>query len=132
MFELPAVAWSDKVRFRGGLRLAEAVATLGLLAVIFGVVRSGRSTAAPVAVGAYIGAAYFFTASTSFANPAVTVARSLTDSFVGIHPGGVPAFVAAQLAGAGLAVVLIRALYPDVGEVADDVVLPRAATEEAR
>lgn len=132
MFELPAVEWSDKVRSGGGLWLAEAVATVGLLAVIFGVVRSGRSTAAPVAVGAYIGAAYFFTASTSFANPAVTVARSVTGSFAGIHPSGVPAFVAAQLAGAGLAVVLIRALYPDVADVADDVVLPRGATEDAR
>jgi glycerol uptake facilitator-like aquaporin len=132
MFELPAVEWSDKVRSGGGLWLAEAVATIGLLVVIFGVVRSGRSSAAPVAVGAYIGAAYFFTASTSFANPAVTVARTVTDSFAGIQPAGAPAFVMAQLAGAGLAIVLVRALYPDVDRSADEVVVPRTAVEEPR
>ncbi|MBW3581275.1 MAG: aquaporin family protein [Actinobacteria bacterium] len=130
MFELPAVEWSDKVRSSGGLWLAEVVATIGLLVVIFGVVRSGRSSAAPVAVGAYIGAAYFFTASTSFANPAVTMARTFTDSFAGIAPSGVPAFVAAQLVGAALAVVLIRTLYPDVDDVAGDVVVPQTAIEE--
>jgi arsenate reductase len=108
------------------------VATIGLLVVIFGVVRSGRSSAAPVAVGAYIGAAYFFTASTSFANPAVTMARTVTDSFAGIQPAGAPAFVMAQLAGAGLAIVLVRALYPDVDRSADEVVVPRTAVEEPR
>jgi arsenate reductase len=95
--------------------------------VIFGVVRSGRASAAPFAVGAYIGAAYFFTSSTSFANPAVTIGRAFTDTFAGIEPSSVPAFVAFQLAGGAVAVALIRTLYPDIGEVADDVVVPHAA-----
>jgi len=129
MFELDAVEWSTKDRSTGGLWLGEVVATIGLLVVIFGVVRSGRSSAAPFAVGAYIGAAYFFTSSTSFANPAVTVGRMFTDTFAGIAPSSVPAFVAFQLVGAGLAVALVRVLYPDIGRAAPDVVLPH---EEAR
>jgi arsenate reductase len=100
------------------------VATIGLLVVIFGVVRSGRSTAAPFAVGAYIGGAYFFTSSTSFANPAVSIGRAFTDTFAGIEPSSVPMFVVAQLAGAAIAVALVRTLYPDVRDVADEVVLP--------
>ena len=124
MFELDAVTWSEKTRSAGGLWLGEIVATVGLLLVIFGVVRSGRATAAPFAVGAYIGGAYFFTSSTSFANPAVTVGRAFTDTFAGIEPSSVPAFVLAQLAGGVFAAVLLRALYPDVAEVADDVVVP--------
>ena len=104
--------------------LGEVVATLGLLTVIFGVVRSGRSSAAPFAVGAYIGGAYFFTSSTSFANPAVTIGRAFTNTFAGIKPTSVPAFVACQLIGAAIAVALIRALYPDIKEVADEVVVP--------
>ncbi len=87
MFGLAAVNVSTKVRSGGGLWLGEVVATLGLLLVIFGVVRSGRSNAAPFAVGAYIAAAYFFTSSTSFANPAVTIARTLSNTFAGIAPG---------------------------------------------
>ena len=125
MFELRAVEWSDKVRSGGGLWLAEVVATVGLVVVIFGVVRSGRTAAAPFAVGAYIGAAYFFTASTSFANPAVTIGRMFTDSFAGIAPSSAAAFVAFQLVGGGIALVLVRALYPDVAEAAPDVVVPR-------
>ena len=124
MFELDAVAWSTRERSAGGLWLGEVVATVGLLVVIFGVVRSGRSTAAPFAVGAYIGGAYFFTSSTSFANPAVTVGRAFTDTFAGIEPASVPMFVVVQLVGAALAVLLVRTLYPDVGRVADDVVVP--------
>ncbi len=124
MFELDAVSWSTHARSTGGLWLGEVVATVGLLAVVFGVVRSGRATAAPFAVGAYIGGAYFFTSSTSFANPAVTIGRAFTDTFAGIEPSSVPAFVACQLAGTAIAVVLVRALYPDVAEVADDVVVP--------
>ena len=93
--------------------MGEVVATLGLLLVIFGVVRSGRSTAAPFAVGAYIGSAYFFTSSTSFANPAVTIARTLSDTFTGIKPSSAPMFVLMQLVGAGIAYGLIRLLYPD-------------------
>lgn len=124
MFELDAVEWSTKERSAGGLWLAEVVATLGLLIVIFGVVRSRRSGAAPFAVGAYIGGAYFFTSSTSFANPAVTVGRMFSDTFAGIEPASAPAFIACQLVGGALALVLVRALYPDIEEVADDVIVP--------
>jgi arsenate reductase len=123
MFSVPAVELSNHHRDGGGVWLAEVVATLGLLLVIFGVVRSGRSSAAPFAVGAYIGGAYFFTSSTSFANPAVTIARSLSDTFAGIDPTSVPGFVAMQLVGGTLAIVAIRFLYPDIAEVADDVVV---------
>jgi arsenate reductase len=126
MFDLPATEWSTKVRSGNGLFLAESVATLGLVLVIFGIARSGRPSVAPFAVGAYIGAAYWFTASTSFANPAVTVARSVTDTFAGIKPSSVPAFVVFQFVGAALAVVLVRYLYPGVGAVADEVVIPHA------
>lgn len=124
MFESDAVTWSTHARSGGGLWLGEVVATLGLLLVIFGVVRSGRASVAPFAVGAYIGGAYFFTSSTSFANPAVTIGRAFTNSFAGIEPSSVPAFVAFQVVGAAIAVALIRALYPDIADVADAVVVP--------
>ena len=124
MFELDAVTWSAHSRSGGGLWLGEVVATIGLLTVIFGIVRSGRSAAAPFAVGAYIGSAYFFTSSTSFANPAVTVGRAFTDTFAGIEPASVPAFAACQLLGGVIAAVLIRTFYPDIETVADDVVVP--------
>jgi arsenate reductase len=130
MFDLPAVAWSDEVRSGGHLWLAEGVATVGLLLTIFGVVRSGRGSAAPFAVGAYIGAAYFFTSSTSFANPAVTIGRAFTDTFAGIDPSSVAAFVAFQLLGMAIAVLLIRTLHPDVDDVAGDVVVPPSEREE--
>jgi len=123
MFSLPAVELSTHARTSGALWSSEVVATFGLLIVIFGVVRSGRSTAAPFAVGAYIGAAYFFTSSTSFANPAVTVARTLSNTFAGIAPGSVPPFVLAQLIGSALAVAAVWVLYPGVSSVADDVIL---------
>lgn len=118
MFSAATVEVSDKVRSGGGLWTAEVVATVGLLLVIFGVVRSGRAAAAPFAVGAYIGAAYFFTSSTSFANPAVTVARTLSDTFTGIAPSSALGFVASQLVGLVLALVVIAALYPDAAEAA--------------
>jgi glycerol uptake facilitator-like aquaporin len=124
MFSLPAVELSTHARSSGGLWVGEVVATFGLLLVIFGVVRSGRASAAPFAVGAYIGGAYFFTSSTSFANPAVTLARTLSNSFAGIEAGSVPAFVVAQLLGAALAVGLARLLYPTVAAVASAVVMP--------
>jgi glycerol uptake facilitator-like aquaporin len=124
MFELDAVSWSQHDRSTGGLWLGEVVATIGLLLVIFGVVRSGRSSAAPFAVGAYIGAAYFFTSSTSFANPAVTIGRAFTDTFAGIAPASVAPFIAFQALGMAVAVVLIRTLYPDVADTAGDVVVP--------
>jgi arsenate reductase len=130
MFAEPALQLSTRDRTGGDLWFAEVVATVGLLLVIFGVVRSGRSTAAPFAVGAYIGGAYFFTSSTSFANPAVTIARTLSDTFAGIRPSSAPMFVVMQLAGLVVAVLLVRALYPDVADVAADVVVPVAADEE--
>jgi arsenate reductase len=124
MFSTDALQLSEKVRTGGGLWLAEVVATVGLLLVIFGVVRSGRSSAAPFAVGAYIGSAYFFTSSTSFANPAVTAGRVLSDTFAGIAPASAPAFIACQLVGLALGVALIVSLYPDVSDIAPDVVVP--------
>jgi arsenate reductase len=124
MFELDAVSWSQHSRSTGGLWLGEVVATIGLLMVIFGVVRSGRSSAAPFAVGAYIGGAYFFTSSTSFANPAVSIGRAFTDTFAGIKPTSVPAFIGFQLVGMAVAIVLIRTLYPDVSATAEDVIVP--------
>jgi arsenate reductase len=124
MFDLPPVEWSTTVRAAGYLWFAEGVATLGLLMVIFGVVRSGRSAAAAVAVGGYIAGAYYFTSSTSFANPAVTVGRAFSDTFAGIEPAAVPMFVVAQLAGAAVATGLILVIYPHVGEVADRVIVP--------
>jgi arsenate reductase len=124
MFDLPVFTWSHHARGTSGLWTSEVVATLGLLIVIFGVVRSGRASVAPFAVGAYIAAAYFFTSSTSFANPAVTIGRAFTDTFAGIKPSSVAAFVACQVVGSALAAALIRTLYPDVGKAATDVVVP--------
>lgn len=112
MFDLDAVTLSTKERTGGDLWLAEVVATLGLLVVIFGSVRSGRTDTIAYAVGGYITAAYWFTSSTSFANPAVTVSRMFSDTFAGISPGSVAPFLAFQLLGAGLAVLLVRLLYP--------------------
>lgn len=110
MFELPLLQLSLTQRSGAGQWLAEAVATFGLLLTIFGVA-SRTPTAVPYAVGLYITSAYWFTASTSFANPAVTIARSLSDTFAGIAPQGVPAFIAAQIAGALLAVPLAGWLW---------------------
>ncbi len=109
MFALPPVTWSTKVRSGPDLWLAEVVATLGLLFVIFLIPRH-RAAVIPVAVGAYIGAAYFFTSSTSFANPAVTIARMFSDTFAGIYPASAPIFIVMQLVGAGLAVGLVLLL----------------------
>ncbi|MGH9287207.1 MAG: aquaporin [Acidimicrobiales bacterium] len=124
MFALPAVEWSTTERSAGHLWFAEGVATLGLLVVVFGVVRSGRSALVAFAVGGYIAGAYYFTSSTSFANPAVTIGRALSDTFAGIEPASVPMFVVAQLAGAVVAVGLILVIYPRVRDVADRVVVP--------
>ena len=124
LFSLPLVNLSATTRSGGPLWSSEIVATFGLILVIFGVARSGRVTAAPFAVGAYIGGAYFFTSSTSFANPAVTFARTLSDSFTGIAPLSAPLFVLAQLLGTGLAIAAVRVLYPTVAAVAPAVVLP--------
>ena len=114
MFDLRAVNISEHARSSGGLWLSETIATFGLLMVILGVVRSGRGQLAPFAVGGYIAAAYWFTSSTSFANPAVTIARTLSNTFAGIKPSSAPAFIAFQIIGAGAAVALAKFLHPDV------------------
>jgi len=128
MFDLDAINWSTKQRSSFSLLLAEAVATLGLLLVIFGVVRSGRSSLVPFAVGGYIAGAYYFTSSTSFANPAVTIARTFSDTFAGIRPADAPAFIASQLVATAVAIALIRVMFADIDGVADQVVLPHPDT----
>lgn len=112
MFELPLVDPSTRVRSSPALWLSEVVATVGLLLVIHGCVRTGRARVVPFAVAAWITGAYWFTSSTSFANPAVTIARSLSDTFAGIAPRSVPMFIVAQLVGGVIAFGLIRVLYP--------------------
>jgi glycerol uptake facilitator-like aquaporin len=112
MFELEAVTISSTDRTGGGLWLGEVVATLGLVLVVFGALRSGRTHTVAFAVAGYITAAYWFTSSTSFANPAVTVARMFSDTFAGIAPGSVPMFLAMQLIGGALALALVMVLYP--------------------
>ena len=125
MFALPAVTISTKHRATPAHFLSEIIATLGLLLVIFALARSGRARSAPAAVGAYIGAAYWFTSSTSFANPAITIGRMFSDTFAGIAPSSVPAFVGAQIVGGVLAVGVIKALYPDVSPAdAAEIVVP--------
>jgi glycerol uptake facilitator-like aquaporin len=134
MFELPAVDFSAKERTGTDLWLGEVVATSGLLLLIFALARSGRAGAAPAAVGAYIGAAYWFTSSTSFANPAVTIGRAFTDTFAGIAPSSVPGFIAAQLVGLAVGVGLLLALYPTAGGAAGQAVVshPEPATNRTR
>ena len=112
MFELDAVNVSEKVRDGSGQYLGEVVATFGLVMVVFMLVRSGRDHLAAGAVAAYIGGAYWFTSSTSFANPAVTLTRTLSDTFAGIDPGSVPLFLVMELIGMALAVVVARVFYP--------------------
>src|SRR5215469_9529236 len=113
MFALPAVSISVKHRASGAHALSEVIATAGLLLVIFALARSGRLGSAPAAVGAYIGAAYWFTSSTSFANPAITIGRMFSDTFAGIAPSSAPSFIGAQIVGGALAVVVIsKVLYP--------------------
>lgn len=123
MFEIDQ-GLSTKDRLGSGHLVAEVVATAGLVALIFALVRSGRGALAAPTVGAYIGAAYWFTSSTSFANPAVTIGRVFTDTFAGIDPASAPAFIGMQIIGLLVGVALTLALYPDAGEDADDVVLP--------
>lgn len=121
MFQLGAVNLSHKERSSGALWLSEIVATVGLLLVIHGCRRTGRSSVVPFAVGAWIGGAYWFTSSTSFANPAATLARTLSDTFAGIDAASAPMFVAMQGVGALLAFGLIRFLFPaDVSKPSDD------------
>ncbi|WP_156157672.1 aquaporin [Demequina pelophila] len=113
MFDLDAVTLSTKERAGTGLWIAEVIATLGLVLIIFGSVRADRSRTVAFAVGGYITAAYWFTSSTSFANPAVTIARMFSDTFAGIAPANVAMFIAMQLLGGAIAVVLVRVLYPE-------------------
>jgi glycerol uptake facilitator-like aquaporin len=125
MFALPAVTISVKHRASPAHFLSEIVATAGLLLVIFALARSGRARSAPAAVGAYIGAAYWFTSSASFANPAITIGRMFSDTFAGIAPSSAPAFIGAQIVGGVLAVVIIKALYPAITPAdAADVIVP--------
>ncbi|WP_434740291.1 aquaporin [Micromonospora sp. SH-82] len=131
MFGLPAVSWSRTDRTGANLWLAEVVATAGLVVLVFALARSGRTNAAPAAVGAYIGAAYWFTSSTSFANPAVTIGRAFTDTFAGIAPTSVPGFVVAQLLGGLVAIAALAAWYPHAGHGADAVVMPHPTRESA-
>lgn len=123
MFELPLFSVAHRGRAGASQAFSELVATFGLLCVIWGCVRF-RSSAAPFAVAAYITAGYWFTASTSFANPAVTLARSFSDTFVGIRPVDAPLFIIAQLAGAFMATLLFRWLAPLPSTLATDVVVP--------
>ncbi|GGN46121.1 glycerol uptake facilitator-like aquaporin [Actinoplanes campanulatus] len=128
MFDLAPVTMSTKDRTAGNLWLGEIVAVVGLLLLIFAISRSGRASVAPAAVGAYIGAAYWFTSSTSFANPAVTIGRAFTDTFAGIAPASVPGFVTAQVVGLIIGVGVLLALYPTAGDTADKVVVEPSRT----
>jgi len=130
MFGEPIFSASRHVRSGGAQIFSEFVATFGLLSVIWGCARL-RSSAVPFAVGAYITAAYWFTASTSFANPAVTLARAATDTFAGIRPADAPGFIVAELAGAAAATFLFRWLVPSLPKDAERVVVPHEKAEEA-
>ncbi len=133
MFSADAISISTTHRATAAHGLAEVVATAGLILMIFSLVRSGRAERAPAAVGAYIGAAYWFTSSTSFANPAITIGRMFSDTFAGIAPASVPLYLAAQIVGGVLAVLLVRVLYPGLKPAeAADVVVPHVAASAGR
>jgi arsenate reductase len=125
MFELPAVQLATTDRSSAGLWLSEAVATFGLVVLIFALVRAGRAALAPFAVGAYIAAAYWWSSSTSFANPMIDLARTLSDTFAGIAPSSVPMFLLMQVVGGAVGVAVVAVLYPSIATVADAVVVPR-------
>jgi arsenate reductase len=126
MFSLTAISISTHHRATGAHLFAEVVATLGLLLVIFSLARTRRGNLAPAAVGAYIGAAYWFTSSTSFANPAFDIGRMFSDTFAGIAPASVPSFIAFQLVGGAVAIGVIRILYPDITpEEAGEIMVPQ-------
>ena len=127
MFSKSAIEISTKHRASPEHFLSEIVATLGLLLVIFALARSGRSRSTPAAVGAYIGAAYFFTSSTSFANPAITVGRMFSNTFAGIAPSSAPSFIGAQVVGAVVALAVITVLYPNITPAqASDIMVPHS------
>jgi arsenate reductase len=131
MFSKAAISISTHHRATPAHFLSEIVATFGLVLVIFALARSGRSRSAAAAVGAYIGAAYFFTSSTSFANPAISVGRMFSNTFAGIAPSSVPSFVAAQVVGGVLAVIAIKVLYPDITpSEAADIMFPHHAPDD--
>jgi glycerol uptake facilitator-like aquaporin len=126
MFSLAAVNISTHHRASTAHLLGEVIATAGLVLVIFSLARSKRASNAAAAVGTYIGAAYFFTSSAGFANPAISVGRMFSNSFAGIAPPSVPGFVAAQLIGGACAILAVRVLYPDVTPAeAAEIVMPR-------
>jgi glycerol uptake facilitator-like aquaporin len=129
MYALDATQIATHHRATAPTLLSEVVATAGLIALIFALARTGRAALSAAAVGAYIGAAYWFTASTSFANPAVTIGRMFSDTFAGIAPASVPAFILAQLIGAALGAALVLALYPDAARSADDAVVPHSGDQ---
>jgi glycerol uptake facilitator-like aquaporin len=125
MFSHPAVTLSMHHRATSAHALAEVVATAGLVLLIFSLARSGQGSKTPSAVGAYIGAAYFFTSSSSFANPAIAVGRMLSNTFAGIAPSSVPLFAGAEIVGGVLAFVLVKVLFPGIdGDIARDVLVP--------
>ena len=124
MFDRRVFEIATKDRVTAGHLVGEVVATAGLIALIFALARSGRAALSAGAVGAFIGAAYWFTSSTSFANPAVTVGRMFSDTFAGIAPASAPGFILAQIVGALIGVPLVVALYPDAAATADDAVVP--------
>ncbi|MCW7946473.1 hypothetical protein AAW14_31920 [Streptomyces hygroscopicus] len=129
MFAEPLVKWSTHDRSAGHLWLGEIVATAGLVLLIFGLTRAGRAHLAPVVVAAFIGAAYWFTSSTSFANPAVTIGRAFTDTFAGIAPASVAPFVAAQLVGAAVGLGLLSAVFGRTTPAESDVIVPHSDAE---
>jgi glycerol uptake facilitator-like aquaporin len=127
MFSLAAIGISTHHRASPAHLFSEAIATAGLLLVIFSLARSKRANTIPAAVGAYIGAAYFFTSSASFANPAISIGRMFSNTFAGIAPASVPGFIAAQLAGCACAILAVRTLYPDVTPAeAAEIMLPHS------
>ncbi|MFJ8623746.1 aquaporin [Kitasatospora sp. NPDC093550] len=126
MFAEPLAAWSTHDRWAPHLWLGEVVATAGLILLILGLARVGRAHVAPVAVASFIGAAYWFTSSTSFANPAVTIGRAFTDTFAGIAPASVLPFIAAQLVGLAVGVALVAVLFGRPTPAAEDLVIPHA------
>jgi arsenate reductase len=131
MFSLSAISFSTHHRATPAHCFAEIIATSGLILVIFSLARTRRPTVTPAAVGAYIGAAYFFTSSASFANPAITVGRMFSNTFAGIAPASAPAYIVAQAIGGALAVLVVRTLYPDVTPAeAADVLMPHGAAPE--
>jgi arsenate reductase len=132
MFALAAISISTKHRASPAHVFAEVIATLGLILVIFSLARTKRLASAPAAVGVYIGAAYFFTSSTSFANPAISIGRMFSNTFAGIAPASVPGFLLGELVGCALAILAVRTLYPDVTPVeASTIVVPQVEEHTA-